>query len=222
MGGGAGTSQRGQLGDRADGREATGQRVLGAGGDLRAVQRARVGEQFVQRPVGGGVAVRDGVRRGRVRHERDVVAQVGGHPGGGLAALLGADAGHRDRAHPVPGEQLLQVRRGEGVVRGLGQQRVVGLVGQAEPFSADLASAEQPESLVAAVLDRFGRIDVLAPDQVVPTPGTLFHKLTGTDDPDAEPPEVMAEAALALCTRPPEELTGRIAYSQELLAELDR
>ncbi|GAA4864901.1 SDR family NAD(P)-dependent oxidoreductase [Saccharopolyspora rosea] len=101
-------------------------------------------------------------------------------------------------------------------------RRIVADGGQAEPFSADLASAEQPESLVAAVLDRFGRIDVLAPDQVVPTPGTLFHKLTGTDDPDAEPPEVMGEAALALCTRPPEELTGRTAYSRELLTELGR
>lgn len=32
----------------------------------------------------------------------------------------------------------------------------------------------------------------------------------------------MGEAALALCTRPPEELTGRTAYSRELLTELGR
>jgi hypothetical protein len=30
----------------------------------------------------------------------------------------------------------------------------------------------------------------------------------------------MAEAALALCSRDPHELTGRVAYSQDLLAEL--
>jgi hypothetical protein len=36
----------------------------------------------------------------------------------------------------------------------------------------------------------------------------------------AEPPEVMAEAALALCSREPKSLTGRIAYSQQLLDEL--
>jgi citronellol/citronellal dehydrogenase len=55
---------------------------------------------------------------------------------------------------------------------------------------------------------------------VVPTPGTLFHHLTSEDDPNNEPPSVMADAALALCHRPPAELTGRIAYSQDLLTEL--
>ena len=51
-------------------------------------------------------------------------------------------------------------------------------------------------------------------------PGTLFHHLTSEDDPDNEPPSVMAEAALRLCSAEPKALTGRIAYSQELLAEL--
>jgi hypothetical protein len=32
----------------------------------------------------------------------------------------------------------------------------------------------------------------------------------------------MAEAALALCSGDPEQLTGRIAYSRPLLAELGR
>ncbi|UBU12628.1 SDR family NAD(P)-dependent oxidoreductase [Nonomuraea gerenzanensis] len=63
-------------------------------------------------------------------------------------------------------------------------------------------------------------VNALSPNQVVPTPGTLFHRLTTDDDPDAEPPSVMADAALALCHRPAAELTGRIAYSQDLLAEL--
>jgi Short-chain dehydrogenases of various substrate specificities len=63
-------------------------------------------------------------------------------------------------------------------------------------------------------------VNALSPNGVVPTPGTLFHHLTSEDDPDNEPPSVMAEAALALCHRPPAELTGRIAYSQDLLAEL--
>ena len=36
----------------------------------------------------------------------------------------------------------------------------------------------------------------------------------------AEPVEVMAEAALALCSGDPRTLTGRIAYSQALLDEL--
>jgi hypothetical protein len=43
--------------------------------------------------------------------------------------------------------------------------------------------------------------------------------LTTPDDPAAEPSAVMAEAALLLCHREPRTLTGRIAYSQELLDE---
>ena len=63
-------------------------------------------------------------------------------------------------------------------------------------------------------------VNALAPTKVVPTPGTLFHHLTTEDDPDAEPASVMAEAALLLCSAEPKTLTGRITYSQELLAEL--
>jgi citronellol/citronellal dehydrogenase len=63
-------------------------------------------------------------------------------------------------------------------------------------------------------------VNALAPSRVVPTPGTLFHHLTTEDDPDAEPAAVMAEAALLLCSAEPQTLTGRVAYSQDLLAEL--
>jgi citronellol/citronellal dehydrogenase len=62
-------------------------------------------------------------------------------------------------------------------------------------------------------------VNALSPTRVVPTPGTIFHGLTTADDPQAEPPAVMAEAALLLCHREPQTLTGRIAYSQELLKE---
>jgi citronellol/citronellal dehydrogenase len=63
-------------------------------------------------------------------------------------------------------------------------------------------------------------VNALSPSRVVPTPGTIFHHLTTEDDPDAEPPAVMAEAALLLCSAEPRALTGRVAYSQDLLAEL--
>jgi citronellol/citronellal dehydrogenase len=54
----------------------------------------------------------------------------------------------------------------------------------------------------------------------VPTPGTIFHRLTTPDDENAEQPSVMAAAALELCHADPQTLTGRVTYSQELLAEL--
>ena len=83
-----------------------------------------------------------------------------------------------------------------------------------ERFTTGLA-AEAYESNVA--------VNSLSPSRVVPTPGTIHHHLVRPDDPTqvVEQPEVMAEAALALCSRPPREITGRVAYSQDLLAELE-
>jgi citronellol/citronellal dehydrogenase len=74
--------------------------------------------------------------------------------------------------------------------------------------------------LAAELYDDDIAVNALSPSRVVPTPGTIFHHLTTEDDPDSEPPAVMAEAALRLCSAEPKTLTGRIAYSQELLAEL--
>lgn len=63
-------------------------------------------------------------------------------------------------------------------------------------------------------------VNSLSPNQVVATPGTVWHKLVeGPDDPRGEPIEYMARAALVLATASPQELTGRIAYSQDLLRE---
>ena len=74
--------------------------------------------------------------------------------------------------------------------------------------------------LAAELYDDDIAVNALSPSRVVPTPGTIFHHLTTDDDPNSEPPAVMAEAALRLCSAEPKTLTGRIAYSQELLAEL--
>lgn len=80
-----------------------------------------------------------------------------------------------------------------------------------ERFSTGLA-AELYEDNIA--------VNALSPNRVVPTPGTIFHHLTTEDNPDAEPPSVMAEAALLLCSGEPKSLTGRITYSQDLITEL--
>jgi NAD(P)-dependent dehydrogenase (short-subunit alcohol dehydrogenase family) len=79
-----------------------------------------------------------------------------------------------------------------------------------ERFSTGLAAELYADNIA---------VNALSPSRVVPTPGTLFHHLTTEDNPDAEPPAVMAEAALLLCGAEPRTLTGRVAYSQELLAE---
>lgn len=63
-------------------------------------------------------------------------------------------------------------------------------------------------------------VTCFSPSQVVPTPGTVYHKLvTGMDDPRGEPPEMMAKAALLLATEPPERVNGRVTYSQQILKE---
>ncbi|HUJ06706.1 MAG TPA: SDR family NAD(P)-dependent oxidoreductase [Streptosporangiaceae bacterium] len=79
-----------------------------------------------------------------------------------------------------------------------------------ERFSTGLAAELYSDSIA---------VNALSPSKVVPTPGTLFHHLTSDDDPNSEPASVMAEAALLLCHRDPRSLTGRIAYSQDLLRE---
>ena len=106
--------------------------------------------------------------------------------------------------HPAipPGDRW----RGGGAVYGMCKAAL-------ERLTTGLA-AEAWESNVA--------VNSLSPMKVVPTPGTRFHKLVRPEDPGqvVEPPEVMAQAALELCCRPPQSLTGRIAYSQALLDEL--
>ena len=106
--------------------------------------------------------------------------------------------------HPTvpPGDRW----RGGGAVYGMCKAAL-------ERLTTGLA-AEAWESNVA--------VNSLSPMRVVPTPGTRFHKLVRPEDPGqvVEPPEVMAQAALELCCRPPQSLTGRIAYSQALLDEL--
>jgi citronellol/citronellal dehydrogenase len=63
-------------------------------------------------------------------------------------------------------------------------------------------------------------ITAVSPSQVVPTPGTIHHKLvTGVDDPKGEPPILMARAALLLASEPAEKVNGRVTYSQQILKE---
>jgi citronellol/citronellal dehydrogenase len=84
--------------------------------------------------------------------------------------------------------------------------------------------------MVKAALDRFTtglaaelyrdniQVNSLAPWDNVATPGASAHLLV--DGFPLEHESWMAEAALALCSGHPQKLTGRIAYSQPLLAEL--
>ena len=55
---------------------------------------------------------------------------------------------------------------------------------------------------------------------LVPTPGTVYHKLvSGMDDPRGEPPTMMARAALLLASEPAAKVNGRVTYSQQILKQ---
>lgn len=86
--------------------------------------------------------------------------------------------------------------------------------------------------MVKAALDRFTTglaaelyddgiaVNSLAPWDNVATPGASAHDLV--ENFALEDISLMTEAALALCSCDPKTLTGRVAYSQPLLAELQR
>jgi citronellol/citronellal dehydrogenase len=63
-------------------------------------------------------------------------------------------------------------------------------------------------------------VSAVSPSRVVPTPGTVFHKLVDSmDDPRGEPPSMMARATLLLASEPADKVNGRVCYSQQILKE---
>jgi citronellol/citronellal dehydrogenase len=88
-------------------------------------------------------------------------------------------------------------------------------------YGAEKAALERfTQGLAQEVYDYGISVTCVSPSQVVPTPGTVFHKLvTGMDDPRGEPPILMAKSALLLATEPLDKVTGRVTYSQAILKE---
>ncbi len=88
-------------------------------------------------------------------------------------------------------------------------------------YGAEKAALERFTQGLASEVYQYGvSVTSVAPSQVVPTPGTVYHRLvSGLDDPRGEPPLLMAQAALLLATEPLDRVTGRVAYSQQILRE---
>ena len=82
-----------------------------------------------------------------------------------------------------------------------------------ERFTQGLASEVYPHGI---------SVTAVSPSQIVPTPGTVHHKLVKSmDDPRGEPPLLMAQAALLLASEPYDRVSGRVCYSQQILKEFD-
>jgi NAD(P)-dependent dehydrogenase (short-subunit alcohol dehydrogenase family) len=120
--------------------------------------------------------------------------------------------------------------RGEGWILNITSRAANHAVGP--PFEEIQKQGFTVYGMVKAGLDRLSNamaaelyddgiaVNALAPWDNVATPGAGHHELV--DGFPLEGVEWMAEAALVLCSSPPKQLTGRVAYSQPLLAELKR
>jgi citronellol/citronellal dehydrogenase len=89
-------------------------------------------------------------------------------------------------------------------------------------YGATKAALERFTQGLAQEVSQYDGISVAAvsPSQVVPTPGTIHHKLvTGIDDPKGEHPMLMARAVLLLASEPAAKVNGRVTYSQQILQE---
>jgi citronellol/citronellal dehydrogenase len=88
-------------------------------------------------------------------------------------------------------------------------------------YGAQKAALERfTQGLAAEVYQHGVSVTCVSPSQVVPTPGTVYHKLVkGLDDPRGERPALMARAVLLLASEPLDRVTGRVTYSQQILKE---
>jgi NAD(P)-dependent dehydrogenase (short-subunit alcohol dehydrogenase family) len=88
-------------------------------------------------------------------------------------------------------------------------------------YGAEKAALERFTQGLAAEVYEYGvSVTCVSPSLIVPTPGVMHHRLLESEtDSNAEPPEYMARAALLLATEPLDKITGRVTYSQQILAE---
>jgi NAD(P)-dependent dehydrogenase (short-subunit alcohol dehydrogenase family) len=114
---------------------------------------------------------------------------------------------------------IVNVSSGAAIGPGRGPYRTTGSGGTM--YGTSKAALERFSQGLAEEVYQYGiTVACVSPSLVVPTPGTVYHKLvTGLDDPRGEPPEMMARAILLLATEPLDKVTGRVTYSQAILKE---
>jgi len=117
------------------------------------------------------------------------------------------------------GGAIVNISSGAAIGPGRGPYNAKGRGGTM--YGASKAALERfTQGLAQEVAEHNIAVTCFSPSQVVPTPGTVYHKLVeGLDDPRGEPPLMMARAALLLATESPEKVNGRVTYSQQILGE---
>jgi NAD(P)-dependent dehydrogenase (short-subunit alcohol dehydrogenase family) len=109
-----------------------------------------------------------------------------------------------------------------GAARGPGR----GPYGESSPMTGGVlygttkAALERfTQGLAAEVFEAGICVTALSPSALVPTEGTRFHAERFDNSYPTEPMEMMERAALLLAGADPELLSGRVCYSQQILAE---
>jgi NAD(P)-dependent dehydrogenase (short-subunit alcohol dehydrogenase family) len=122
---------------------------------------------------------------------------------------------------PRKSGSIVNISSGAAIGPGRGPYPNAVPLGGGTCYGAEKAALERfTQGLAAEVYQSGVSVACVSPSQVVPTPGTVHHRLVrGLDDPRGEPPELMAKAALLLATEPLDRVTGRVTYSQEILKE---
>jgi NAD(P)-dependent dehydrogenase (short-subunit alcohol dehydrogenase family) len=122
---------------------------------------------------------------------------------------------------PRKSGSIVNISSGAAIGPGRGPYAEAMQLGGGTCYGAEKAALERFTQGLAAEVYQYGiSVTCVSPSQVVPTPGTVHHRLVRRlDDPRGEPPELMAKAALLLATEPLDKVTGRVTYSQEILKE---
>ena len=121
------------------------------------------------------------------------------------------------------GGSIVNISSGAAIGPGRGPYQEMQQRGGGTCYGAEKAALERfTQGLAAEVYANNVSVTCVSPSLVVPTPGTVFHKLVkGLDDPRGESPELMAKAALLLATEPIDKVSGRVTYSQQILKEFE-
>ena len=114
---------------------------------------------------------------------------------------------------------ILNISSAAAVGPGRGPYKSDAIIRGAVCYGAEKAAMERmTQGLAEEVYEDGISVTCLSPSVVVPTPGAVYFNLTsGDDDPNSEPVEWMAAAALLLVSGPLDKVTGWVTYSQVVL-----
>ena len=117
---------------------------------------------------------------------------------------------------------ILNISSAAAIGPGRGPYETTRRMGGGTLYGSEKAALERfTQGLAAEVYDLGVSVTCLSPSLIVATPGVLHHKLVkSAEDPNVEPEQLMADAALLLVTEPRERISGRVTYSQQILKEL--